>query len=97
MSGNANSGRRPAPPVDLERLQELSLAQVRRLLRLQGRRGVSHRKLKAEIAVGRLKAYLDTQRLSCRREPSYVIKRADYDRWVDSRLRPLNIRLVTAS
>lgn len=95
MAGTANSGRRPAPPVDLERLQELSITQVLRLMRLQGRRPMGRAKLHAEIALGRLRAHLDSQRLTNKREPSYVVLRKDYDRWVEARLRPLAIRLAS--
>ena len=97
MAGNGNSGRRPAPPVDLERLQELSVTQIMGLLRLQGRRPMGRAKVLGEIALGRLKAHLDTQRLSNKREPTYVVLRRDYDRWVAARLRPLAIRIASAS
>lgn len=87
MSGNANSGRRPSPPVDLESLEELSVAQALRLLRLKGRR-MSRKKLVAAITTGRLTAYVNWDRRSNKKnpttgeaEPTYTIFRADLDRW----------------
>ena len=97
MSGNANSGRRPSPPMDLEKLEELSIAQAIALLRLKGRR-VTRRKLMAEITVGRLKAYLNWGRLARSKNPetgqpnpTYVIKRPDLERWRQASLTPLNV------
>lgn len=87
MAGNANSGRRPSPLVDVTTLEELSIAQVMKLLRLLGRPH-SRPKLMAEILAGRLRAYINYGRLSNRRnpvtgkpEPTYVVLRKDLDAW----------------
>jgi len=97
MTGNANSGRRPSPPVDLEALDELSIAQVLALLRKKGRR-ISRKKLKAEISVGRLTAQVNWGRLSNKKneatgepEPTYKVLRADLDRWRKNSLTPLKV------
>ena len=95
MSGNANSGRRPSPPADLEKLVELSVAQVLSLLRQKGRR-ISRKKLLAEITAGRLKTFLNWGRLSNQGEPTYVIKRPDLDRWIQASLTSLNVTRLSA-
>ena len=95
MTGNANSGRRPVPKVDVNTLEELSIAQALVLLRLKGRQK-SRKKLKAEITVGRLKAYLNWGRLSNQGDPTYVIKRPDLDRWIQASLTPLNVTRLSA-
>jgi len=102
VTGNANSGRRPSPPVDLDKLEELSVAQVIQLLRLKGRR-MSRQKLKAEITTGRLTAYLNWNRRSNTKNPvtgeanpTYTIFRTDLDRWRKASLVRLNVHSLAS-
>lgn len=102
MTGNANSGRRPSPPVDLDTLEELSISQVIRLLRTKGRR-LSRLKLQAEINAGRLVAYINWNRLSNKKnpatgkpEPTYTILRTDLDRWRKASLTLLKIHSLAS-
>ena len=87
MAGNANSGRRPSPPVDVTTLEELNVTQVMKLLRLLGR-PKSRAKILAAILSGKLKAYVNYGRLSNKKnpvtgkaEPTYVVMRKDLDAW----------------
>jgi hypothetical protein len=87
MAGNANSGRRPSPPVDVTTLEELTITQVIKLLRLLGR-PMSRPKIMAEILNGKLRAYVNYNRLSNHKnpatgkpEPTFVILRKDLDAW----------------
>ena len=104
MAGNANSGRRPSPPVDVTTLEELNITQVIKLLRLLGRPH-SRKKLMAEILAGRLKAYVNYGRLSNHRnpatgqpDPTYVVLRKDLDAWRAASLVLLKVtRLATRS
>ena len=98
MAGNANSGRRPSPPVDVTTLEELSITQVIKLLRILGR-PYSRKKLLAEILAGRLRAYVNYGRLSNHKnpvtgqpEPTFVIMRADLDAWRKTSLVLLKVR-----
>ena len=90
MSGNANSGRRPSPPVDVTRLQLLSINQVLTLLRLLGR-PMGRAKLGQQIATGRLPVQVDYLSLDNQGRPTYKIERPALDRWLRSSLVPLKV------
>lgn len=87
MTGNANSGRRPSPPVDVTTLEELNVTQVIKLLRILGRPR-SRAKILAAILNGKLRAYVNHGRLSNKKnpvtgkaEPTFVVLRKDLDAW----------------
>ncbi len=90
MTGNANSGRRPAPPVDVLTLALLTIPQVLILLRKLGR-PVGRAKLLNQIAIGRLQAQVDYLRLDNQGNPTYKIERTALDRWLKASLVPLKV------
>lgn len=92
MSGNANSGRRPSPLVDLTTLEELNITQAVKLLRILGRPR-SRAKIRAAILNLKLKAYINYGRLSNQKnpatgepEPTYLVMRKDLDAWLGASL-----------
>ncbi len=90
MTGNANSGRRASPPVDVTTLKLLTVPQALAVLRLLGR-PMSRTKLGDQIALGLLPVQLDYLRLDNQGRPTYKIERAALDRWLRGSLVPLKV------
>lgn len=95
MSGNANSGRRRAEPVDVAGLAILTVPQALRLLRLLGR-PMGRKKLGQQIATGRLRAQVDYLRLDNKGRPTYKIERPELDRWRRASLVPLKVTALAS-
>lgn len=95
MSGNANSGRRPAPPVDVQALELLTVPQALVLLRLKGR-PMSRKKLLNQVAVGRLPVLVDYLHLDNHNHPRYLIERPALERWLRASLVPLKVARIAS-
>jgi len=95
MTGNANSGRRPSPPVDVTTLKLLSLQQVLVLLRLLGR-PMSRKTLREQIVRGRLAVLVDYLHHDRNGDPRYMVERKALDAWLRDSLVPLKVARLSA-